>query len=216
MCNSGFYRIPGSNIHFSLSVFFLFTTTLLIVLFSRKSLLFLSFSLLPFLCNLPLPFIMKFWPSRGTIGSPVLPSCEQSLFRAYHLISPISHFSHSFLLSALILLKVPGWLPSSGCAKVCPSRPHRLAVPLFPFFSHLGGILFCQLESRLLPFSFLCFSVLVPRDSFCLCHERSLGFFGACVLLLCFLFSFSVLFFRAVLVFLLTVCLEGSAPLDGC
>ena len=133
MCNSGFYSIPGSNIHFSLSVFFLFTTTLLIVLFSRKSLLFLSFSL-PCLRNLPLPFIMKFWPSRGTIGSPVLLSCEQSLFRAFHSAGSISRFSHSFLLSTLIPLKVSGWLPSSGCAMVCPSRSHHLSIPCLPFF----------------------------------------------------------------------------------
>ena len=135
MCNSGFYRIPGSNIHFSLSAFFLFTTILLIVLFSEKKNLFffLSFSP-PYLRNLPFPFIMEFWPSRGTIGSPVLPSCEQSLFCAFHSAGSISRFSYSFLFSALIPLKVPGWLPSSGCAEVCPSQSHHLSIPCLPFF----------------------------------------------------------------------------------
>ena len=144
---------------------------------------------------------MKFWPSRGTIGSPVLPSGEQSLFRAYHSAGSISRFSHSFLLSALIPLKVPSWLPSSGCAEVCPSRPHRLTVSLFPFFSYLGGILFCQLERSpvaILFFVFLCSSS--PR-LFLLVPWEVAGSFGACVFLLCFLFSFPVLFFRAVLIF---------------
>ena len=77
---------------------------------------------------------MKFWPFRGTIGSPVLLSCEQSLFRAFHSAGSISRFSHSFLLSALIPLKIPGWLPSSGCAEVCPSRSHHLSIPCLPFF----------------------------------------------------------------------------------
>ena len=82
-------------------------------------------------------------------------------------VSPVSVFSHSFLLSALILLKVPGWPSSLGCAEVCPSRhPHFWRLPLFPFLSHLGGILFCQLESRLLSFFLLCFPILVPRGSF--------------------------------------------------
>ena len=129
-----FYRIPGSNIHFSFSVFFLFTTNLLIIIFSRKSpFFFLSFSL-PYLRNLLLLFIMKFWPSKGTIGSPVLSSCEQSLFRAFHSAGSISHFPHSFLLSALIPLKVPGWLPFSGCAEICPSQSHHLSIPCLHFF----------------------------------------------------------------------------------
>ena len=146
---------------------------------------------------------MEFWSSRGTVGSPVLPSCEQSLFRAYHSVSLISRFSHSFLLSTLILLKVPGWPPSLGYAEVCPSRHHRFGSSTFPFSFPSG-------RNHVLPtwkplviilfFMFLCSGS--PRFFFCLCHERSLGFTGACVLLLCFLFFSSVFFFQAVLVFL--------------
>ena len=147
---------------------------------------------------------MRFWHPRGTIGSPVSSYGLQSLFRAYHSVGSISCFSHSFLLLALIHLKVPGWLPSSGRVEVCPSRSCRWVVPSFAPFSHLGGIPFCRLESRLLPFSFSYFSILVPRDASCLCHERSLVFcwvFWRLWLLLCFLFSFLVLFFRIVLIF---------------
>ena len=61
-----------------------------------------------------------------------------------------------------------------------------LTVWQFPFcpFSHLGGIPFCRLESRLLPFLFFCWV------------------FWRLWLLLCFLFSFLVLFFRTILIFL--------------
>ena len=104
----------------------------------------------------------------------------------WQVLFPIFFF-HSFPLSALIPLKVHGWLPTSGCTEVCPSRSHRLAVLPFCPFSHLGGIPFCQLESRLLPFPFSYFSILVPRDASHLRHERSLiissflaGSFGAC------------------------------------
>ena len=142
------------------------------------------------LSSQPIPSFYNgvFWSSRGTVGSPVLPFCKQSTSCTHHSVSLISIFSHYFLLSALILLKIPGWPSSLGCAKVCPSRhPFFLHFPLFPFLSHSGGILFCQLESRLLSFFFLCFPVLVPRGFFCLCHERSLGSTSACVLLLLFL-----------------------------
>ena len=60
---------------------------------------------------------------------------------------------------------------------------------LFALFSHLGGIPFCQLESRLLPFSFSYFFVLVSRDASCLCYERLLG-----LLVLVFLCSVSYFF----------------------
>ena len=85
-------------------------------------------------------------------------------------VSPFSVFSHSL-----------------GRAEVCHSRhPHFWRLPLFPFLSYLGGILFCHFESRLLSFFF---PVLVPRGLFCLCHERSLAFF-----LLLFLVFFFCLF----------------------
>ena len=85
----------------------------------------------------------------------------------------------------------------------------------FPLFSHLGRILFCQLESRLLPFSFSYFSILVPRDAFCLCHKRLLGFL-ALVFFALFLIFFSCPFLSSCPNLLLTVFLEGSTPLDGC
>ena len=104
-------------------------------------------------------------------------------------VSPFSIFSHSFLLSALILLKVPSWPSSLGRAEVCPSRhPHFWRLPLFPFLSYLDGILFCHFESCLLSFFF---PVLVSRGLFCLCHERSLAFF-LLLFLVFLLLSFSI------------------------
>ena len=198
-----FIGIPGSNIHFPLSFFFLLTTTLLISLFSNKISFSPFFSCCLFLRNPSLPFIMEFWSSRGIVGSPVLPSCELSLFRAYHSISPISRFSHSFLLSALILLKVPDWPPSLGCAEVCPSWHHRFGSSTFPFFFPIWAESYSANLKTACYHSFFCVSLFWFLEVFfCLCHERSLGFTGACVLLLCFLFSSSVSFFRVVLVFL--------------
>ena len=146
MCNSGFYKIPGSNICFSLSIFSspqIFSDS-----FSREFLLScvsLFFSL-PFLHNPSPPFIMEFF---GLPGEPLVPLFCSFANRARPVpivsVSPFSVFSHSFLLLALILLKVPGWPSSLGRAEVCPSRhPHFWRLPLFPFLSHLGGILFCH------------------------------------------------------------------------
>ena len=122
-------------------------------------------------------------------------ACSVSITR--QVLFPVFFFFHCFPLSALIHLKVHDWLPTSGCAEVCPSRSHRLAVLPFCPFSYLGGIPFCQLESRLLPFPFSYFSILVPRDASHLCHERSLVIssffcwvFWRLWLLLCFSFSF--------------------------
>ena len=127
----------------------------------------------------------------GLPGEPLVPLFCSFANRACPVpivsVSPFFVFSHSFLLSALILLKVPGCPSSLGRAKVCPSRhPHFWRLPLFPFLSYLGGILFCHFESRLLSFFF---PVLVPRGLFCLCHGRSLAFF-----LLLFLVFFFCLF----------------------
>ena len=143
MCNSGFYRIPGSNICFSLSIFSSPQIFLIVFLENFFFLVFLS-SFAPFLHNPSPPFIMEFF---GLPGEPLVPLFCSFANRARPVpivsVSSVSVFSHSFLLSALILLKVPSWPPSLGCAEVCPSRHHRLAIPLFPFFSHLGGIPFC-------------------------------------------------------------------------
>ena len=143
---------------------------------------------------------MKFWSSRGTIDSPVLPSCEQSLFRAYHSVSLISRFSHSFLLSALIPFKVPGWLPSSGCAEVCPSRSHRLAVPLFPFFPIWAESYSANLKVACCH-SLFRISLFWFPETLSACAIRGRWVFWRLCFLLCFLFSFPVIFFRAVLIF---------------
>ena len=113
------------------------------------------------------------------------------------LVSPISVFSHSFLLSALILLKVPSWPSSLGCAEVCPSRhPHFWRLPLFPFLSHLGGILFCHFWKLFVIILLPCLGS--PRLFLSVPWEVA-GFaffaFVSCFLLLSF-------FFRAVLIFL--------------
>ena len=111
-------------------------------------------------------------------------------------ISPVSLFSHSFLLSALILLKVPGWPSSLGCAEVCPSRhPHFWRLPHFPFLSHLGGILFCHFWKSFVIILLPC-SSSSRLFSVCAMRGRSRSF------CFCFLFSSSVFFYRAVLVFL--------------
>ena len=197
MCNSGFYRIPGSNVCFSLSIFSSPQIFLIVFLENLFFLVFLSF--FAALSSQPIPSFYN--GVFGLPGEPLVPLFYPFANRARPVpiisVSPISVFSHTFLLSALILLKVPGWPSSLGCAEVCPSRhPRFWHFPLFPFLSHLGGILFCQLESRLLSFFFLCFPVLVPRDFFCLCHERSLGSTGVCVLFcFCFLFFFLLLSF---------------------
>ena len=116
-------------------------------------------------------------------------------------LSPFSVFSHSFLLSALIFLKVPSWPSSLGHAEVCPSRhPYFWRLPLFPFFPIWAESCSAIFESRLLSFFF---PVLVPRGPFCLCHERSLAFFA---FISCFLLLSS--FYRSVPVFFLFV-LEG-------
>ena len=155
---------------------------------------------MPCLRNLPLPFIMKFWPPRGTIGSPVLSYGEQSLFHAYHSAGSISHFSHSFLLLALISLKVPGWLPSSGCAEVCPSRSHRLAVPLFPFFPIWAESYSANLKVACCH-SLFRISLFWFPETLSACAMRGRWVFWCLCFLLYFLFSFPVFFFRAVLIF---------------
>ena len=197
MCNSGFYRIPGSNVCFSLSIFSPPQIFLIVFLESLFFLVFLSF--FAAFSSQPIPSFYN-----GVFGLPeeplvplFYPFANRAHLVSIILVSPISIFSYSFLLSALILLKVPIWPSSLGCAEVCPSRHPRLwRFPLFRFLSHLGGILFCHFESRLVSFFLLCFSVLVPRDFFCLCHERSLGSTDVCVLFcFCFLFFLLLSFF---------------------
>ena len=54
-----------------------------------------------------------------------VPITRQVLFPIFLILS---FFQLWFLWKSLYCL------PSSGCAEVCPSRSHRLAVPLLPFF----------------------------------------------------------------------------------
>ena len=143
---------------------------------------------------------MKFWHLRGTIGSPVLFYGEQSLFHAYHSTNSISYFSHSFHLSALIPLKVPSWLPSLGCAEVCLSRFHCLAVPLLPFFPIWAESHFANLKVTCCH-SFFHISLYWFPETLPTCAMRGRWVFWRLCCLLCFLFSFPVLFFRAVLIF---------------
>ena len=114
MCNSGFYRIPGSNILSSLNIF----SSLLIFpdsSFSREFLLSFSLFSLPFLHNPSPPFIMEF---SGLPGEPLVPLFCSFANRVCLVpvvsVSPFSVSSHSFLLSVLILLKASGWLSSLG------------------------------------------------------------------------------------------------------
>ena len=137
---------------------------------------------------------MKFWHPKGTIGSPVLFYGEQSLFRAYHSAGSISCFSHSFLLSTLIPLKVPGWLPSSGCAKVCLSRSHHLSIPLFPFFPIWAESRSANLKVACCH-SLFCISLFWFPETLLACAMRGPWVFWRLCFLLCFLFSFPVLFF---------------------
>ena len=146
MCNSGLYRIPGSNICFSLSIFL--SAKIFLIVFPREFLLScVSFFFSRcFLHNPSPPFIMEF---SGRPGEPLVPLFCSFANRACPVpivsVSPFSVFSHSFLLSVLILLKASGWPSSSGRAEVCPSRhPHFWRLPLFPFLSYLDGILFCH------------------------------------------------------------------------
>ena len=145
MCNSGFYRIPGSNVCFSLSIFSSPQIFLIVFLENLFFLVFLSFFAAP--SSQPKPSFYN--GVFGLPGEPLVPLFCPFANKARPVpiisLSPVSVFSHSFLLSALILLKVPGWPSSLSCAEVCPSRhPHFWRLPLFPFLSHLGGILFCH------------------------------------------------------------------------
>lgn len=187
MCNSGFYRIPGSNILFSLNIF----SSLLIFSdssFSKEFLLSFSlFSLLPSSQPIPSFYNGVFWASRGTIGSPVLLFCEQSmscpcclgksLFRFFSFFPSLSSDSFESFWLAIFFGECWG-MPFSASPLLAPST--------FPFLSYLGGILFYFFKNRLLSFFF---PVLVPRGLFCLCHEKSLAFFFTFVFLVFFFFS---------------------------
>ena len=63
---------------------------------------------------------------------------------------------------------------------------------------------------------FFCASLFwFPEVFFYLCHGRSLGFTGACVLLLLFLIFFFCLFLSSCPSLPLSLCLKESVPLDG-
>ena len=161
-----------------------------------------------FLHNPSPPFIMEF---SGLPGEPLVPLFCSFANRACPVpivsISPFFVFSHSFLLSVLILLKASGWLSSLGRAEVCPSRhPHFWRLPLFPFLSYLGGILLCHFWK---PFVI----ILLP----CPGSPRpflSVPWEVARVLLLFLVFFFCLLSIDlSSLPF--SLCLKGSVLIDG-
>ena len=137
------------------------------------------------------------------------------MFHAYHSAGSISYFSHSFLPSALIPLKFPSWLPSSGCTEICPSWSHRLEVPLLPFFpiwaeSHSANlkVAYCHSLFRISLFWFL--------ETLLACAMRGCWVFWRLCFFALFLIFFSCPFLSSCLNLLLIVHLEGSASLDSC
>ena len=150
MCNSGFYRIPGSNILFSLNIF----SSLLIFSdssFSREFLLSFSLFRCPFLHNPSPPFIMEF---AGLPGEPLVPLFCSLANRAclvpVVLVSPFSVSSHSFLLSVLILLKASGWLSSGWLSSLGVLRYALLGIPTSGAFYFSFSFLFGR--NPVLPF----------------------------------------------------------------
>ena len=215
ICNSGFYRTPGSNIHFPFSVFFLFTTTLLISLFSKKkslsSLFFASLSsqpipsfyneILVFLGNRWFPYFAFLW----TEPVPCL-SLGKSHF-LFFLFFP-SFSSDSFESPWLATFFGMCWdMPFSASPFYSSTFPFSFPYgrnPVLPTWKPPVIILF---------FVFLCsgssrFFLLVPWEV--------AGFFWRLCSFALFLIFFFCLFLLSCLSLLLTVCLEESAPLDGC
>ena len=145
---------------------------------------------------------MEFWSSRGTVGSPVLLSCEQSTFSSYHSVSPISVF---LILSFFQLWSFESFLVDHLLWDVLRYAllgiPVSLAVSTFSFSFPSG---WNPVLSIWKPLVIILFFVLPcsgsPRFSSVCCYERSLGSTGAFAF--CFLFSSSVFFLRAVPVFL--------------
>ena len=171
MCNSGFYRIPGSNIHFSLSVFFLFTTTLLIVLFSRKSLIFLSFSL---------PFPSQPTPSFYN-GVLVFPGNRWFPCFAFLWTEPVSclslsksHFPFfSFFPSFSSDSFESPWLATFfGMYWGMPFSASPFGNSTFSLFFPSGRNPILPTWKPLVTILFLCFSVLVPRGFSSVCAMR--------------------------------------------
>ena len=148
----------------------------------------------------------------GLPGEPLVPLFCSFANRACPVpivsVSPFSIFSHSFLLSALILLKVPGWPSSLGRAEVYPSRhPHFWRLSLFPFFPIWA-------ESYSVILKVVCYhssslSWFPEAFSICAMRGRSRSF------CFCFLFSSSVFFLSSCPSLPLSLYLKGSAPLDG-
>ena len=206
MCNSGFYRIPGSNICFSLSVFLSlhhrFTDS-----FFRKSLLFCVFLFfsLPFLHNPSLPFIMEFLVFSGNRWFPcftllqtehaLYPSLGKSHFRFFSFFPSFS--SDFFESSWLAIFFGMCWgmpFSTSPILAFFSTFPFSFPSgrnPVLPTWKPLVIILFFVLPCS----SSLRLFLSVPWEVAGF-YWRSRSF---CY---CFLFSSSVFFFRAVLVFL--------------
>ena len=217
MCNSGFYRIPGSNVCFSLSIFS--SLYILLKVFLKNFFFLVFFSFFAAFSSQPIPSFYN--GVFGLPGEPLVPLFCPFANRARPVpimsVSPVSVFSHSFLLSALILLKVLGWPSSLGCAEVCPSRH-----PRFWHFFHFSLFFPIWAEScsanlkAACYHSFFCASLFWFPESFSVCTMRgrwvllALAFF-----LLLFLVFFFCLFLSSCPSLPLSLCLKGSAPLDG-
>ena len=216
MCNSGFYRIPGSNVCFPFSVFFLLTTDLLIVFF-RKSLLFLSFFPTP--SSQPIPsFYNGVLVFSGNRWFPCF-----VFLRTEHvpfLSLGKSHFPFFLFFPSFSsdLLKVSWLITFFGTCWGMPfsASPFLWQFPLFPFLSHLGEILFYQLWKPLVTILFFVLPCSgSPRfSSVCAmrCRWVLLAFVLFCFLFLIFFFC---LFLSSCPSLPLSLCLKGSAPFDG-
>ena len=219
MCNSGFYRIPGSNVCFPLVFFFLFTTDLLIVFLSRKSLLFLCFSLFfaalssqptPSIYNGVLVFPGNRWFPCFTflrIGHVLYLSLGKSHFRFFSFFPSFS--SDSFESSWLAIFFGMCWgMPFSASPFLAVSTfPFSFPSgrnPVLPTWKPLVIILFFVLPCSGSPRFFL--SVPWEVAGF---YWRSRSF------CFCFLFSSSVFFLSSCPSLPLSLCLKGYAPLDG-
>ena len=219
MCNSGFYRIPGSNVCFSLSIFSSPQIFLIVFLINFFFLVFLSF--FAAFSSQPIPSFYN--GVFGLPGEPLVllfcPFANRARPIPIISVSPVFVF---FILSFFQLWFFWKFLVGHLLWDVLRYALLGIAVfwqfLLFPFLSHLGGILFCQLESRLLSFFFFvlpCFGS--PRFFFSICATRGRWVLLALVFF-CFLFLifFFCLFLSSYPSLPLPLCLKGSAPLDGC
>ena len=175
-----------------------------------------SWRISPFLCFFPLFFSLPssqpipsfyngvFWASQGTIGSPVLLLCKQSMFCPHRLGKSLFRFLSSF--------------PSLGSDSfesfwlailfgTCWGMPF-LASPFLAssFLSYLGGILFCHFWKSFVIILLPCPGSPRPFLSVPWEVTRVFCFY--------FLFSSSVFFLSICPSLPFSLCLKGSMPID--